>query len=92
MAQVALALNQRSRFEPATSSRRFVLAMTDVGEVYFMPTLIERCRQRFNRFKGKKQVPRLGRNGGREDAGLVVTHGNSLGKAGILLRRVRICD
>lgn len=45
MAQVALALNQRSRFEPATSSRRFVLAMTDVGEIYFMPTLIERCRQ-----------------------------------------------
>lgn len=45
MAQVALALNQRSRFDPATSSRRFALAMTDVGEVYFMPTLIERCRQ-----------------------------------------------
>ena len=45
MAQVALALNQRSRFDPATSNRRFTLAMTDVGEVYFMPTLIERCRQ-----------------------------------------------
>lgn len=45
MAQVALALNQRSRFDPATSSRRFVLAMTDVGELYFMPALIERCRQ-----------------------------------------------
>jgi DNA-binding transcriptional LysR family regulator len=44
MAQVALALNQRSQFDPATSSRRFVLAMTDVGEVHFMPALIERCR------------------------------------------------
>jgi DNA-binding transcriptional LysR family regulator len=44
MAQVALALSQRSRFDPATSTRRFTLAMTDVGEVYFMPTLIERCR------------------------------------------------
>jgi DNA-binding transcriptional LysR family regulator len=44
MAQVALALNQRSRFDPATSRRRFVLAMTDVGEIYFMPALIERCR------------------------------------------------
>lgn len=44
MAQVALALNQRSRFDPATSGRRFVLAMTDVGEIYFMPALIERCR------------------------------------------------
>ncbi|MGF6272466.1 DNA-binding transcriptional LysR family regulator [Massilia sp. UYP11] len=45
MVQVALALNQRSRFEPGSSNRRFMLAMTDVGEVYFMPTLIERCRQ-----------------------------------------------
>lgn len=45
MAQVALALNQRSRFEPATSTRRFTLAMTDVGEIHFMPTLVERCRQ-----------------------------------------------
>ncbi|GAB3448785.1 LysR family transcriptional regulator [Massilia solisilvae] len=44
MAQVALALNQRSQFDPATSERRFVLAMTDVGEVHFMPALIERCR------------------------------------------------
>ncbi|MGG7604826.1 LysR family transcriptional regulator [Massilia sp. BKSP1R2A-1] len=44
MAQVALALNQRSRFDPASSHRRFVLAMTDVGEIYFMPALIERCR------------------------------------------------
>ncbi|CAN7389717.1 LysR family transcriptional regulator [Massilia sp. LjRoot122] len=44
MAQVALALNQRSRFDPASSQRRFVLAMTDVGEIYFMPALIERCR------------------------------------------------
>ena len=44
LAQVALALNQRSAFDPATSTRRFTLAMTDVGEVHFMPALIERCR------------------------------------------------
>ncbi|QJE02227.1 LysR family transcriptional regulator [Massilia forsythiae] len=44
MVQVALALSQRSRFDAATSTRRFTLAMTDVGEVYFMPVLIERCR------------------------------------------------
>lgn len=44
MVQVALALSQRSRFDPAASARRFTLAMTDVGEVYFMPVLIERCR------------------------------------------------
>jgi DNA-binding transcriptional LysR family regulator len=45
LAQVALALSQRSRFDPATSTRRFTLAMTDVGELHFMPVLIERCRQ-----------------------------------------------
>lgn len=44
LAQIGLALSQRSRFDAATSSRRFTLAMTDVGEVYFMPVLIERCR------------------------------------------------
>jgi DNA-binding transcriptional LysR family regulator len=44
LAQVALALNQRSAFDPATSTRRFTIAMTDVGEVHFMPALIERCR------------------------------------------------
>ncbi|MFC5462999.1 LysR family transcriptional regulator [Massilia niabensis] len=43
LAQVALALNQRSAFDPATSNRRFTVAMSDVGEVYFMPALIERC-------------------------------------------------
>jgi len=44
LAQVALALNQTSAFDPATSTRRFTIAMTDVGEVHFMPALIERCR------------------------------------------------
>lgn len=44
LAQVALALNRRSGFDPASSTRRFTIAMTDVGEVHFMPALIERCR------------------------------------------------
>jgi DNA-binding transcriptional LysR family regulator len=44
LAQVELALNQRSGFDPASSTRRFTVAMSDVGEVYFMPALIERCR------------------------------------------------
>ncbi|MFC5478533.1 LysR family transcriptional regulator [Massilia suwonensis] len=44
LAQVALALNRRSGFDPASSARRFTIAMTDVGEVHFMPALIERCR------------------------------------------------
>jgi DNA-binding transcriptional LysR family regulator len=43
LAQVALALNQRSQFDPATSRRRFTVAMTDVGEVHFMPVLFKRC-------------------------------------------------
>lgn len=34
------ALNARSSFEPATSSRSFTLAMSDVGEIYFLPELM----------------------------------------------------
>ena len=44
LAQVTLALNRRGGFDPLTSRRRFTLAMTDVGELHFMPPLIERCR------------------------------------------------
>jgi DNA-binding transcriptional LysR family regulator len=35
------ALNQRASFDPATSTRAFVLAMTDIGEIYFLPPLME---------------------------------------------------
>ncbi len=35
------ALNERASFDPATSSRAFTLAMTDVGEVYFLPVLMD---------------------------------------------------
>jgi DNA-binding transcriptional LysR family regulator len=45
LASVAQALNRQERFTPATSERRFTIAMTDVGEVYFMPPLIEKCRE-----------------------------------------------
>ncbi|MFJ3056332.1 LysR family transcriptional regulator [Herbaspirillum sp. NPDC087042] len=41
--QVARALNLQEGFSPQTSQRHFTIAMTDVGEVYFMPTLIEAC-------------------------------------------------
>jgi|SRR5579871_1843832 len=34
------ALNQRASFEPAASARAFVLAMTDIGEIYFLPPLM----------------------------------------------------
>jgi DNA-binding transcriptional LysR family regulator len=39
------ALNQRSSFDPATSERAFVIGMTDIGEIYFLPALIEYLRQ-----------------------------------------------
>lgn len=32
-------------FDPATSARRFCIAMTDVGEIHFMPRLLEACAQ-----------------------------------------------
>lgn len=36
------ALNQRASFEPATSTRRFSMGMTDIGEIYFLPALMDR--------------------------------------------------
>lgn len=35
------ALNVRASFEPASSARRFTLAMSDVGEMYFLPILVD---------------------------------------------------
>ncbi|MCA1324942.1 LysR family transcriptional regulator [Herbaspirillum sp. alder98] len=40
---VTRALNRQERFSPQHSERHFTIAMTDVGEVYFMPTLVEAC-------------------------------------------------
>ena len=43
------ALNVRASFDPATSARCFTLAMTDVGEAYFLPVLmtaLARCAPR----------------------------------------------
>lgn len=34
------ALNRSDDFDAATAKRRFVVAMTDIGEIYFMPRLI----------------------------------------------------
>lgn len=39
------ALNDASRFDAATSIRRFKIGMTDIGEVYFMPRLMAVLRQ-----------------------------------------------
>lgn len=34
------AVNQRSSFDPATSERSFSIGMTDIGEIYFLPSLM----------------------------------------------------
>ena len=39
------ALQVRASFDPATSARRFSLAMTDVGEMYFLPVLMDALSQ-----------------------------------------------
>ncbi len=41
MATLHGALNQPTAFDPATSTRGFTLAMTDIGEIYFAPLLME---------------------------------------------------
>lgn len=38
-------LNQHSRFDPASVKRSFTVGMTDIGEIVFLPTLVERLRQ-----------------------------------------------
>lgn len=35
------ALNVRAAFDPASSSRNFTIAMSDVGEMYFLPVLVD---------------------------------------------------
>jgi len=34
-------LNQRTRFEPASSTRKFIVGMNDIGEIYFLPKLMK---------------------------------------------------
>lgn len=41
LAMIKQTVNQRSTFDPLASSRRFVVAMTDIGEIYFLPTLMK---------------------------------------------------
>lgn len=39
------AFGQRTHFEAASSTRTFTIAMSDVGEVYFMPVLAQLCAE-----------------------------------------------
>lgn len=45
LASVKHALNQSVHFDPVQSKRHFVIAMTDVGEIHFMPPLAEHCSE-----------------------------------------------
>ena len=38
-------VNQRTSFDASTANRSFTIGMTDIGEIYFLPALIERLRQ-----------------------------------------------
>ena len=44
LAMIHSGVNQRTTFEPSTAQRAFTIGMTDVGEIYFLPDLIERLR------------------------------------------------
>jgi DNA-binding transcriptional LysR family regulator len=37
---IRTALHKRSHFEPGTSERTFTVGMTDIGEIYFLPSLL----------------------------------------------------
>lgn len=41
LTHITQALNRQESFDPANSRRHFTIAMTDVGEVYFMPLLAQ---------------------------------------------------
>ena len=45
LAAIHGALNQRTAFEPSHSERVFTMGMTDIGEIYFLPTLMRAIAQ-----------------------------------------------
>jgi DNA-binding transcriptional LysR family regulator len=44
LAMIHSGVNQRSSFDPASARRAMTIGMTDIGEIYFLPALIERLR------------------------------------------------
>jgi DNA-binding transcriptional LysR family regulator len=44
LAMIHSGINQQTNFEPSSAQRSFTIGMTDIGEIYFMPALIERLR------------------------------------------------
>jgi DNA-binding transcriptional LysR family regulator len=45
LAMIHSGVNQRTSFEPSTANRSFTIGMTDIGEIVFLPALIERLRE-----------------------------------------------
>lgn len=45
LAMIHSGVNQRTSFDPASAQRAFTIGMTDVGEIYFLPALIERLHR-----------------------------------------------
>lgn len=44
LAMIHSGVNQRTSFDPQSAARAFTIGMTDIGEIYFLPPLIERLR------------------------------------------------
>jgi len=55
------ALNQRDSFDPTTSERTFTLGLTDIGEIYFMPTLMAMLSREAPNIKISTLRPNTGR-------------------------------
>lgn len=45
LAMIHGGINQRSDFTPASARRAVSIGMTDIGEIYFLPALVERLRR-----------------------------------------------
>ena len=65
------ALNQRDSFDPATSERTFTLGLTDIGEIYFMPTLMDMLSREAPHIKISTLRPNTGHLGDDMAAGNV---------------------
>lgn len=45
LAMIHSGVNQRVSFDPATAQGALTIGMTDIGEIYFLPSLLERLRR-----------------------------------------------
>jgi DNA-binding transcriptional LysR family regulator len=45
LAMIHSGINQTASFDPAQANRSFTIGMTDIGEIYFLPALMERLKR-----------------------------------------------